>query len=492
MADDPRLPTSIRDEIATAERNWLHPLFGNRLLPHDDLLMQRGGSLGLQIYDDLYKDTHVYAVLQKRKMGVTSRPWKVDPAPDPRPIDIEAADLVRKQLSEFDFASACLGLLDAIMKGYSVGEVMWTVRDGMIAVDRIIVRDQRRFVFHKDYSLRLLDFDNFEEGIPLPDKKFVSLTFGAVDGDPYGTGLGQKLFWPVSFKRQDLAFWLVFTDKFASPTAVGEYPPGTSQVDQAKLLAAAAAFSHEAALVIPQGMVIKLIEASRAGSVDAYDKLVRYLDEQISEAVLGETMTTNVGAHGGGNKALGEIHNEIRIEAADADAGLLAGSLNKTLVPWIVQLNMPNARPPILSWDFSLPEDLQQRATRDQIVYSLGFKPTLDYVTRTYGDGWEERQVAPAPTVATETPKVAFSEHEGSGLLVEAYTEMAGAHMPQAMDPLVEPIRELMNKAKTLEELRDGLARLYPKMPEKRLAKLVANALTAGNLAGRYEAKHGA
>lgn len=491
MTDNRRLPTDLRQEIATAERNWLHPLFGNRLLPHDELLMQRGGSLGLQIYEDLYKDCHVYAVMQKRKMGVVSRPWKVDPAPDPRPIDIQAAEVVSKVLKGFNFPNFCLDLLDALMKGYAVGEVMWEVRDDMIAVKKVITRDQRRFVWHKDYTLRLLTMDHLFEGLPVPGRKFVTHTFGSTDGDPYGTGLGQKLFWPVFFKRQDLAFWLVFVDKFASPTAVGEYPPGATLEDQAKLLAAAAGFSHEAAITIPQGMIIKLVEAARSGSTDAYDKLVRYLDEQISEAVLGETMTTNTGAHGGGNKALGQIHNEVRIEAADTDAGLLAGSLNDTLVPWISELNVPGARSPILSWDFSDPEDLQQRAERDQIIYGLGFEPTLDYITRTYGDGWQKRQVAPMPTVATETPKVAFAEHEGSGV-VEAYAEMAQAHASHAMDPLIAPIRELMNSAKTLEELRDGLAKLYPKMPGERLAKLVGNAAMAGNLAGRYEAKHGA
>jgi len=73
------------------------------------------------------------------------------------------------------------------------------------------------------------------EGEPVPDRKFICFTYGSTD-NPYGKGLGQKLWGPVWFKKHGIKFWVLFCEKFGSPTARGKYPPGTPKEDQQKLL----------------------------------------------------------------------------------------------------------------------------------------------------------------------------------------------------------------------------------------------------------------
>lgn len=46
---------------------------------------------------------------------------------------------------------------------------------------------------------------------------------------------------------------MTFLDKFGSPTAVGKYPAGTPESDQAKLLSALAAILQDAGVMIPDG-----------------------------------------------------------------------------------------------------------------------------------------------------------------------------------------------------------------------------------------------
>jgi phage gp29-like protein len=281
----------VTQEIATVDRDIHRVWYGNVLRNEDSTLLTRGAAKGLLIYDELKRDAHAGAVLAKRKLAVTSRPWKVDPASDAA-ADKAAAELVRKALEHLRFNNLCKRLLEATLKGYSVAETLWELRDGAVLPARVKAKDPRRFVFDKAERLRLLTPDARLEGIELPPRKFIVHRRGADDDSPYGTGIGGMLFWPVFFKRNGITFWLTFADKFGNPTPVGKYPNGAGAPEQKKLLDALRSLAQDTGVIIPEGMVIELLEAQRSGTVDTYEKLVRYMDEQISKAVLGETMST--------------------------------------------------------------------------------------------------------------------------------------------------------------------------------------------------------
>lgn len=476
-------------EIATIGRDLTRTTFGPVLENLDDTLKTRGGAKGLKIYDELERDTHAYAVLQKRKLAVAARSWQVDPASDRRD-DKKAADLVRAQFQALGFDQVTAGLLDATLKGFSVGEVLWAVDGAQVVARAIRMRDQRRFAFTEDLALRLLTRERPIEGKELPARKFIVHRFGDKDGTPYGLGLGHKLFWPVFFKRQGITFWLTFADKFGSPTSVGKYPAGTKPEDQAKLLAALGAIAQDAGIIVPEGTVIELLEASRSGSVDTYEKLARYMDEQISECVLGETLTTNIGSNG--SRAASQTHNEVREELAKADADLLSDTLNATLVRWIVDFNMPGAGYPTVYRVFEEPEDLDQRSQVDERLHKMGYEPeSIEQINETYGGKWRKKTAA-APGGPTESnpPQAQFAE-PGDGDVADAYTEQLHGAATAAMNGLVAPVKRLVMEAASLEDLRDKLLDLYAEMDVGELATVMQRAFTAADLAGRYEASRG-
>jgi phage gp29-like protein len=378
----------VIEEIATIERDTTHSHFGKTLTHEDDTLNTRGQGKSYKIYDELKRDAHAAAVLAKRKIAVTSRPFTVTPA-SRAAKDILAADLVRMALGRLRFSKVCKSLLGATLKGFAVSEVIWEAHAGYFLPGAIKSRRQQRFVFSTDEELRLLTRERPVEGIELPPRKFIVHTHGDEAG-PYGLGVGHVIFWPVFFKRQGITFWLTFADKFGSPTAIGKYPVGATKDDQSKLLAALAAIAQDAGVIVPEGMVIEFLEATRKDSIDTYEKLCRYMDEQISEAVLGETMTTTAkGAGVGGNQAA--VHNDVRIELAKDDAFALCDTLNTSIVQWIVEVNMPSATPPVVSFSFSGASDLVALAQRDLTLSKMGWEATPDYIVRTYGPGWRKK-----------------------------------------------------------------------------------------------------
>lgn len=345
-APDPvrkNLPAQARGLIATAQNDITIPYFSGAMVPVDDTLIGQGGGKGLAIYDEIERDTHAGAMLTKRRKAVIQRAWEVEPGGD-RPIDKKAAELVEAQLRALPFDRICEELLDATLKGFAIGEAIWE-RDGTeVGLAGLVVHDQRRFVFDRDWRPRLLTRSSPREGIELPDRKFVVHRFGVKGNNPYGLGLGSSLFWPVLFKREGIAFWLHFLEKFAGPTIVGKTPYGMLTEDQNRLLQNITSARTASAILVPIGTDIEFLEASRSGSV-TYEQFLSYWDRQISIRVTGETLTTQV-TEGGGNRALGEVHQEMLDVLADSDADLLTDTLRDQLCRWIVDYNLPGAAVP--------------------------------------------------------------------------------------------------------------------------------------------------
>lgn len=470
----------LTQEIATVAKDITFPAYGGIMRPSDDVLAMKGGMKGLGIYDDLERDPWVYACMHKRKMAVIGRPWIVEPASSSR-LDKKAADMVRTHLAALTFDSACYHLLDAILKGRSAGEIMW-VRDGAeLRPAEIRPRDGRRFTFADDYSLRLLTMASPFTGEAVPDMKFIVHRFGAKDGNPHGLGLGQKLWWPVFFKRQGLSFWLQFLDKFGAPTAIGKYQAG---VNINQLEDALRRIAHDAGVALPEGATVDLLEAKRSGT-GTHEGLIRYMDEQIGAAILGEGGQKG---RGGEMASAANLRNELRLELVQADADLLTDTLSKTLVAWDVALNMPGANPPRVGRDVREAEDLKLRAERDKVLFDMGFRPSLDYVRETYGGQWEMVPQASAPRPAPALP-AEFAEGDEATFLDQAALDAAIGEIPpealQAqMQQILGPILKDLETAGGYEEGMAALANRYPQLDAGRLEKLLAQAMFVAELWG--------
>lgn len=347
FADEPRknLPTAARTLIANVANDITIPYYSGVLQHQDDTLIQQGGGKGLAIYDEIERDTHAFSMLEKRKNALISRDWEVEPGGDSAQ-DKKAAELVEEIIERLPFDQICKDLLNATLKGFSIAEIVW-IRDGaIIRPERIVAHDQRRFAFDRDWRPRLLTMTSARDGIELPDRKFIVHRVGVRGNNPYGLGLGTRLFWPVLFKREGVTFWLHFLEKFAGPTVVGKTPYGMLSDEQNRLLNTLVSVRTSSAITVPIGTDIEFLEATRGGTV-SYEQFLAYWDKQISICITGETLTTQVG-EAGGNRALGEVHQEQLDTLADSDGDLLADTLRDQLARWIVDYNLPGAALPVI------------------------------------------------------------------------------------------------------------------------------------------------
>jgi phage gp29-like protein len=491
---------TLKKEIASVVSDPTRWLFGKRLVPTDEVLSRRGGASGLAVYEELERDAQVFSVLQKRRLALVGREWTVKPG-DESAAAKAVADMVREALEALPFNRVVEDALAALLVGVSVLEVMWQQVGDKLLPSALLSRNPRRFSFDIGDDgtpvLKLLTRTNLLDGEPVPERKFVVHRFGGRYGDPWGLGLGNRLFWPVYFKRQGVGFWMSALEKFGQPTAIGKYPAGTSDDQMDALLAALGSIASDAGVAFPDGMVVELLEAKRAGSFDSYQTLASYMDDDIAKVVLGETLTTNAGQNG--SRALGTVHNQVRLEITKGDADNLSDTLNATLVTWIVELNAPGYAGPMprLWWEVDEAEDLNARAERDVKISSMGFAPTLDYITQTYGEGWEAKAAPPPlPTGLARlqsglAPAAAFAQATDPRDAVDLLAEQLGQVASPAMEATIARIRGLLDKAATLEEFRVGLAALYPDLPTDQFAAVMGDALVLANLAGRSDLTDG-
>jgi SPP1 gp7 family putative phage head morphogenesis protein len=381
----------ITNEIAAASRDV--DLFSGYLPIRenpDKVLKTQSGGQGVRIYEDLERDDQVATTLQTRRLAVIGCEWQVDAASDKR-ADKRVAEFVQQVLEKANFDRVCYDLLQGLLTGYKLSEIIWDVSEGDISIAEFRGREPHRFVFDwADYP-RLLTSQNLIEGELLPERKFQSFSYGSSSHNPYGLGLGHKCYWPVWFKKNGIKFWVIFAEKFGSPTAVGKYPVGATEPEQEKLLTAIKSIQQETGIIIPDGMIIELLEAQRAMSgKNTYESLCEYMDRSISKVVLGQTLTTQPGDSG--SYALGQVQESVRQDIVKADADLLSERLNKQVVRWICDYNFPpemlvNGYPTV--WRRTEPEqDLKALADRDKLIIvdmGLGKFVPLSYLSETYG-----------------------------------------------------------------------------------------------------------
>lgn len=374
----------VTDEIAGAANDIT--LFGDYLgtkrLANPDRLLRSEGK-GLELYEDLMRDPQVRACLQSRRLSVVGREWEVVPAGE-EAEDLKTSDFVRRALLAFDFDSARYALLGAIVLGFKASEVMWEYSEGSVWIREMRGRSSRRFAFGADGGLRLLTAKSMIEGEPVPERKFQVFRYGGENGSPYGEGLGPTLHWPVWFKKNAVKFWMIFAEKFGSPTVIGKYPPGTPGEQQDALLAALEAIQQESAIKIPETMRVELLEAQRGGTVNTYESLCRFMNAELAKAIMGQTLTTEVGETG--SYAASKTHDEVRRDYVKADADLLSNALNSGLIRWLVDFNFPDVRRyPKLWVRFDREEDLAGRVQRDEALLRMGLRIPKRYFYETYG-----------------------------------------------------------------------------------------------------------
>lgn len=502
-AKKPAVKPELDTEIANRRQDPFETDYMGVLRTNDPLLLEKGQNV--EIYRDLKRDGKVAAMLDKRIGALVGRPYTVTPIAEAGAADAETLTGILKAIN---FDQICRDLLDALMMGFSVSEIVWTVRDGLIVPARVIKRRQRRFVYvnpdgEGGPELRMLTKENMLTGVPLPARKFIVHRCNPEDDNPYGTGLGLQLYWPVFFKRKSIIAWNKLNDRFGSPTPWGRYPKGAGPKEKGTLFDALRAISNDGVIMTPEGMQLELLESKLTGSVTTQQALCEYMDDWIAEVTIGQEPR----AHGGGAMAAASKEREAtRLDLVQADSDLLSDTLNSTLIKWLCEFN--GLAPCLVGRDISAEEDLKAESEADKNVAEMGFELSEEAVRAKYGEGWSKKKAPePPPAVPGVAPRIggepvavdsenpektaSFAEPAplaAQGDAIDALIAAESEHWQQLLDPLIDPLQAAFDEAarngETAAELIARLPALLAEMDSTALAEALAKMAFTARLAG--------
>lgn len=482
------------------DRFSTHP--GENLTPEKLAELFREAEMGnilrqVELFEEMEeKDTHLFSQLQTRKNGVAGLDWSILPASD-SDEDGKVAEFVREVLHNLeDMDDLILDLLDAIGKGFSVAEIMWDYSNGYVIPEAIKWRHAKKFTFDELDNLRILTNDHRSEGIEIPENKFIVHKYKARSGSPTRAGILRVASWMYLFKNYAVKDWLAFSEVYGMPIRIGKYEEGASQADKEALMQAVINIGTDAAAVISSSTVLEFIESQRSEGL-LYDRLIKLCNGEMSKAILGQTLTTEVSSDGG-SRALGDVQNLVRYDLLKADCRSLEKTLRRDLLRPLVMFNFgEEVTPPYFKLPYERAEDLEKEASKYQTLVGMGLPVSTEHIYEKFGiPAPEKGQKVLEPPVSSPMPglpgmfKRKTTKDQKAFSQQQEIDQMASSGVLAAqlgVDAALEPLLRIIEGADSLEGLREKLLDTYQDLDSAELEDLLAKTLYLADLMGRSE-----
>lgn len=458
------------------------------------------------------KDAHLDAEMHKREMAVKKTDWSLQPPRDATATEKKRTkDLEALMRDELDIGAIRMDALDAIGHGYSCIELGWDrTFNGLWYPNQVEHRPPTWFTVHPDdrNTLRLRVMGN-GYGEPLQPFGWIPHIHKSRSGYLARSGLFRSLAWPYLFKNYSVRDLAEFLEVYGLPIRIGKYPDGAGDKEKADLMRAVLSIGHHAAGIIPESMQIELAKITGGGSADAFKLMMDWAEATISKAVLGGTLTSSTAANG--NRALGEVHNEVRLDIRDDDATQLDQSLSLYLVYPMGTLNgwfADNRHPRFVS-DTQEPDDLALYADALPKLVSVGVPIPARYANEKLkiplpeGD---EPVLSLAKSTSAVPPSTAAASLQVNRVIaavstadqpdvdpspVSAMADILAADAEPGVQKMVGQIAALAANTPSLEVLRDDLLNGYGHLDHSDLIKVMEIGFAAADLSGRFDVNEG-
>ncbi|HWO99181.1 MAG TPA: DUF935 domain-containing protein [Methylococcus sp.] len=494
-------------EPQTARTSWLRREFANhpsrgltpaklaRILEdaeRGDLIAQ--AELGMDMEE---KDAHIFAELHKRKMALVGLDWEIRPPKDASAREKKSASALKEWIEDaFDFADIVFDAADAIGHGFSAQEITWRPEGSGWLPEKIEHRPQTWFMLDPDDRNLLRLRDQSPAGAELWPFGWILHVHRSRSGYIGRAGLHRVLAWPFLFKNYSVRDLAEFLEIYGLPLRIGKYPVGSSEEEKRTLLQAVVNIGHNAAGIIPEGMMIEILEAAK-GASDPFQAMMNWCERSQSKAILGGTLTAEPGEVG--SRSLGEVHNEVRIDIRNSDARQIAKTLTEQLVYPLGVLNgliSDPRRTHRLVFDTQEAEDLGLYADALPKLISIGMRIPERYahdklrIPEPEGD--EPVLGAAIGPSASDQPSAAARASLGIAAddplhPAEMIADRMEIEAAPALRDWLERIRSLVDRAQSLTELRDLLLSAYGDLPTEDLARLMQAGFAVADLSGRFD-----
>jgi len=425
------------------------------------------------------RDAHYRSVLSTRKHAIEGLEMYVQSAGDDKDA-LAIAEAVTEDIAEHaDMMDLRKNALDALGKGFSVNEIIWNTEGARWKPETFIFRDPRWFAYNKETGLLSLRDVYGMELSPLDPYKFIIHEPNLLSGKQITSGLSFTALFYWLVKTYDVTSWAAFADRFGYPVRLGKYGRKATKEDIATLKRAVAAIGSDVGAVIPDSMVIDIIESkTTSGTSEVYEKIADWSDKQLSKLVLGQTAS----AEGTPGK-LGDSQDQqaVRQDILKADVRQLEQTLNRDLVIPYVKFNFgTQERYPKLKIKYVEPKNVQLIVDSVTKLVPLGLKVKPQEMNALLGLSSPEKDdvvlTAPSPLGfdmnSQNKSGIALNASEVSHDEIELDDSESG--LIEITDDIAEVIEKAADKAVDFKSFETELEKLVSGWDAEKIARTMA------------------
>lgn len=464
----------VQQHVATRAR--VTGGFGSLDLPNPDPILKAAGK-DVATYRDLLSQPRIGGNVRRRKAAVLGLERGLRRETSPEAVFRFIGDW----LDDLEMDRVIRELLDAPLFGYQPVELMWRPLGRVTVPEDVLGKPAEWFRYDRNNALRFLAQDAGRDGELCDPVRFVVARQDATYANPYGSPDLAMCFWPGTFLKGGLKFWVQFTEKYGAPWVVGKHPRGADDRETDLLLDSLEAMVQDAVAAIPDDSSIEIKEATGKGaSADVYRSLLEYCRSDVNVALLGQDQTTEKDANRASATAGAEVAKDIR----DGDKGIVLAALNQ-MIRLVVDVNFGESvdAPLYAMWEQEVIDKTQ--AERDQVLSGAGLRFTNAYWKRTYG--LQDGDIDETPRAPHAAPGLAFAE-AGSN---PDYADIAAPELARQAQPVVDGwlsrIAGLVESAPDLQTLQARLLAEFSDLDESGLTEVMGLAFAAADLAGRAQ-----
>lgn len=447
-----------------------------------DVVLQKAGVSREQLRV-LLSDDEIFQATETRNDALYATPWRLEPS------EGEAADLVFAQLSRW-LPVILRTAMQARYFGYSIIRADWVSEGGQNVWSAISDLPMRWFQPRPGGELRFFPADGRGgiDGVRVheqyPWRVFATYNNPTYD-NPRGEALLARLYWPWFFRNEGWKFWGKFLERFGAPLLVGRAGDGGSPAEMLQALLQA---HGQAALGINHDDEVQAIQSGSNG--DSFDKFETASLRRIQKVILGQTLTSGTDG-GSGNRALGGVHNDVRIDKRNSDIQLVTPTV-QAMVDALLVWN--GYAPGDVVFSMSDGKGLEaERAARDATLYGVGVRFSRKYFEDEYNlsaDHFEIEQVQAAPRPAV----MALQASAGPRFTPEQQQleQLADTAIAQAGQPIDSGVlARLVARCSDPGELERELFKLLPTATRQEFNRALGDALYVADLQGWADSEVG-
>ena len=365
--------------------------------------------------------------------AVASLPIQISPAiregeEEPTPAALRIHEVVERALEsyaprpaylELDGVGMIKAMVDAYAKGVSVVEILWHTENGVVSPRCFCPVPAKFLAYPQDSNQtdRLMVAPNgVAQGVleDFPEDKFLIGIWQQGGIHPIHCGNLRALTKHWLGAIYGMGWLMQYAQLFGIPWRHIETDGSDGAMTAAQDLLEGIG-SSGAAVTGPNVKLNVLEGVSGSAATMPQSHLMDVADRACDILMLGQTLTTDVGASG--SRALGDVHASVRSDILQSVATWVSGIYTNQLIPAIVQMNFGKVASedlPYATLEIPVPKDQKAIAERLKIIKEVGLPVTLKWAYEEMGipepqdgdtllgDAPDLLPTPPAPTIPPE------------------------------------------------------------------------------------------